>query len=69
MSRPLISGGPLFSLRCSARGSSLPPLVNDGNLPVSESVSKADPLSDYHLCLQVERGQAYLVRLGPTWWH
>ena len=22
----------------------------------------------YHLCLQVERGQASLVRLGPLWW-
>ena len=23
----------------------------------------------YHLCLQVERGQASLVRLGPLWWN
>ena len=25
--------------------------------------------SPSHLCLQVERGQASLVKLGPLWWH
>ena len=23
----------------------------------------------YHLCVQVERGEVPLVRLGPLWWH
>ena len=27
------------------------------------------PCLTMHLCLQVERGQASLVRLGPLWWH
>ena len=60
----------------------MPPLVSEGGGPVCESVCKADLLSDhfdskqsreavesYHLCIQVDRGQTFLVRLRPLWWH
>ena len=43
MSSPLISTGPLISLRCS----SLPPLVSDCGGLVCESAGKADLLSDH----------------------
>ena len=38
MFSPLISGGPLLSLRCLARVRKLPTLVNDGGGLVCESV-------------------------------
>ena len=90
MSSPLISGGPLLRLRCSARvRHCLPPHVSEGGGLVCGSVVIVDLLSNhfdskqsreavdlqlthlpsisksYHLCHQVERGQASLVRLGP----
>ena len=43
MSSPLISGGPLLSLRSTLK----PPLVNEGGGLVCESVSMADRLSDH----------------------
>ena len=40
------------------------PLISGGPLH-----SLAVRLLVLRLCLQVERGQASLVRLGPLWWH
>ena len=48
MSSPLISGGLLLSLRCSARVCHSPRLlVSEGGGLVCESVGKADLLSDH----------------------
>ena len=50
-----------FCCRIILTASSSGSLLINAHLP---SVSHS-----YHLCLQVRRGQASLVRLGPLWWY
>ena len=83
ISSPLMRGGLMSVVFGSSL--LLLPLVSGGGGLVCESVGKADLLSDhfdskqyreavdllftFRLCLQVERGQASLVRLRPLWRH
>ena len=92
MPSSLISGGPLLSLRCSARVCHCLCLlvrvvdcvwvgwydwsavelfwqqtVQGGRR--SASFYLPSIYLSYHLCLQVQWGQASLVRLGSFWWH
>ena len=103
MSSPLISGGPLLSLWCSARVchclrllmrvvdwcvSLLVRLICCGIILTASSPRRLSicrsltihllvlPImhllsvsQSYHHCLQVERGEASLGRLGSLWWH
>ena len=70
MSSPLISGGLLLNLQCSAR---VRHWLSESGVLMCESVGNVAHLpfvsKSYHLFLQVERDQASLVRLGPVWWH